>query len=1056
MTMIKRCVPVALFLCGLAVFAEYPQWFMDRGVIDVSQTAHDYGPVNQGQVKWIASQAYEEFEKKLPAADLAKLQAVITGFPQGNNYKPANLGMLKAVAVPFYDELIAAGHLSIYPWNGKVPADYKMANRGQLKALFAFNLDVDFDLDGLVDWWAVENGVSGGTVDADDDGLTNAQEYELGTNPNDPDTDGDGLTDIEESILGSNPNNADTDGDGLSDSEETTVGSNPMVVDTDADGLDDFDEVRLYFSNPSNRDTDGEGLPDFDEVTLILTDLKKVDTDEDGILDMEQVQSIQGSDVIDSFDGHILTQWVVDDGRIELSGLPAGFGHSYVVYEINVATDGIFRITLDASWAAQVPSLESCAAMRFDVDGHFVETVQVVADPGGLGSYSFYTPWLTAGRHTIKCNPVPVNNRSAEGFSIDHLGVYAIDGLDTDGNGIQDWMERLLDSGVDTDGDGVSDYDEVHIHGSNPTDSDTDGDGLSDGDELAEGTDPLNPDTDGDGILDGEEIRDLGTNPLLPEFDGTVIDVDIVAGDQFIQSIGNVFAENGNATIYPMRGELEYTVESPTLDVYRLSIEATQQGLDANNTQPPPASALEVYVDGVFVSRKTLDTPEGVYTNLTTFLPALPAGSHSIRLVWDNRDARTGLILSQLRLQSMGGPDANGNGVKDWVEDHVDAVSGVDAVSPESYVSPLCIEGDARYVSLMDQLDVLQETAWSMAQNAWWLGEFPYGSLDTLGADPAGTFGEVGAVTLKHGAGNRWYANLPLDPEEPTASLVAFQNGAVIRQIKTQWVAYNLFEHDTEKIVIRVGDSLKLALHLENGSADTFSIRVDAAAICNGVALPVVHQFNEAGSYTLSGSYDSSPAETASVTVLVVGGGFPTVSPACMVGRGRSWECPDLPTKAVLESAPEVAVDRNLWSLNIRATKTLGEHHIVARLYDDGPILDSVELDTFWITAGLDGYAQIIEVFDDMEVWQQKLTAKQLPATVEIELKVLGGGILFADDYATERIVQSDAFTDQEEYAYRLIHPNSVDHSTCHTVRLYQDGTLLGPAYSSGVFLPTE
>jgi hypothetical protein len=175
----------SIVLCGMVFAGDYPPWFTGRGIIDPSQEAHDHGPVNQGQVKWIASQAYGEFQQKLPSADLAKLLLAVDSFPAGSNHKPANLGMLKAVATPFYDELIAAGYATGYPWEGGSPADYNLANQGQLKNLFAFDLDVDLDGDGLVDWWAEQHGLgsSGADGDLDNDGISNLDEYTQGSNP---------------------------------------------------------------------------------------------------------------------------------------------------------------------------------------------------------------------------------------------------------------------------------------------------------------------------------------------------------------------------------------------------------------------------------------------------------------------------------------------------------------------------------------------------------------------------------------------------------------------------------------------------------------------------------------------------------------------------------------------------------------------------------------------------------------------------------------------------------------------------------------------------------
>jgi hypothetical protein len=108
---------------------------------------------------------------------------------------------------------------------------------------------------------------------------------------------------------------------------------------------------------------------------------------------------------------------------------------------------------------------------------------------------------------------------------------------DTDGDGLLDGAEDRNANGrvdpgetdprnPDTDGDGINDGDEVS-QGTDPTSRDSDDDGLSDAQEIIAGTDPNNPDSDGDGVLDGDEDRngdgvlDPGeTDPNNPDTDG--------------------------------------------------------------------------------------------------------------------------------------------------------------------------------------------------------------------------------------------------------------------------------------------------------------------------------------------------------------------------------------------------------------------------------------------------------------------------------------------------------------------------------------------------------
>jgi hypothetical protein len=215
----------------------FPSWWFERDVIkrnDVNKSnpvwpgdypvGDDFSVINQGQLKYLAKQAWQELEAELHGGGAgASLDSLITGWatpvPGTDNYASVNQGQLKALTKPFYDRLIEVGYSKVYPWTSATTDDdnFAAANIGQAKKLFSFNLRADTDTDGLPDWWeqliinADPNDAIAGLADVlpgdnfDHDDFTNEEEAEAGTSPvlpNGADSDVDGLVDTTEPIRG--------------------------------------------------------------------------------------------------------------------------------------------------------------------------------------------------------------------------------------------------------------------------------------------------------------------------------------------------------------------------------------------------------------------------------------------------------------------------------------------------------------------------------------------------------------------------------------------------------------------------------------------------------------------------------------------------------------------------------------------------------------------------------------------------------------------------------------------------------------------------------------
>jgi hypothetical protein len=220
--------------------AAYPDWWFEKDIISTNSVvtnvppiwpsdyrpADDFAALNQGQIKFMATNAYSEMRLRLPAATwtnapgLALEGLVSTNLtmnaPGADPYAAVNHGQLKHLAKHFYDVLNAAGYTAgqgfaptpwtsgAYPWSGSlVPSDhYAAANLGQAKHLFSFDLAtwlaLDSDNDGLpdvierriIDFDLTDAFVTLADVDPehdfDLDGRSNAEEYNNGVNSTDP------------------------------------------------------------------------------------------------------------------------------------------------------------------------------------------------------------------------------------------------------------------------------------------------------------------------------------------------------------------------------------------------------------------------------------------------------------------------------------------------------------------------------------------------------------------------------------------------------------------------------------------------------------------------------------------------------------------------------------------------------------------------------------------------------------------------------------------------------------------------------------------------------
>jgi hypothetical protein len=403
----------------------------------------------------------------------------------------------------------------------------------------------------------------------------------------------------------------------------------------------------------------------------------------------------------------------------------------------------------------------------------------------------------------------------------------------------------------------------------------------------------------------------------------------------------------------------------------------------------------------------------------------LKAGQQRIRIVWNAVDSNLGLKIASVALGSLGGDDTNSDGIADWIaastQGRIISV-GTNALLT-SPLSPACIEGSARWPELV-----------------------------------SGTF-NGSAVTVRPAVAGRWYADLPLDPTNSASPLaLSFENGANTSAVSVTWSPLDLVTGVTT-LNARLGDTLRLGVS-QAGSAVLTAVNVSgtvisSAAIAQGVPLDVPLSVAGAWTFTTVWTPVSGSPVTRTLTVNVYGGSLPAAVPACQLGRARSWAVPGLTPGVKLEAAAGLAVSLSGTNAALNVSSTYMDHYVLLRAGTGGPILDSRRVAPFWVQTMVDSYINIVEVRPTSQVWQGRLVTFGVPEDTDIEIRIFVGGVTF-DDLSIVRLVSGSSLNQAAEYFYRLIHPNSVSASTCHTIKSYQYGILLGDAYSGSFGLPAD
>ncbi len=412
--------------------------------------------------------------------------------------------------------------------------------------------------------------------------------------------------------------------------------------------------------------------------------------------------------------------------------------------------------------------------------------------------------------------------------------------------------------------------------------------------------------------------------PPAPDAAETTINlVQALDVTQFENPLGDwvIDTEEGGVLSQSRRGSIEYVFNLTDPGMLLLEIAA-----EPGRPHHEPNHRLWLSVDGQHLSQRLMNANESPMM-ARQLLPWLGAGEHRLQIYWDNSLGGRSIRFREIALKSIGGADTDGNQVADWIDAELTQSNSLDEVAG-SRVSPAFIEGKTVYSALAS------------------------GTVD----------GEV--FSIHPGAGERWYADVPLNPDQPTTVELAFENGGLIQQQSLTWEATDLTE--TEDLIIRQGDALLFTIGGGGRQFEKSFVVADGEPIvvAHGAAVP--HRFEEPGEFTVTARWRRNDERTIQIRVVQR---ITVDSPAALVGQWRPWDLPPLPPDVALELDPRIDLDQvaaddaNRYRLRTWEPVT---RQVVLRLREGGPIVQHIGVEGFRLDMGTaTGFARSIEQYKD-------------------------------------------------------------------------------------------
>jgi hypothetical protein len=603
---------------------------------------------------------------------------------------------------------------------------------------------------------------------------------------------------------------------------------------------------------------------------------------------------------------------------------------------------------------------------------------------------------------------------------------------DSDADGLSDyeeWVAGTDPANPDTSGDGISDFDAVALnrdplaqhpaplisaawvllHNIDPANAyvfeDFDNDGLANLEEFRGGSNPWLADSDNDGINDFTALRILRIDPAAPLITGQTV-VDNAAPSSAAVLAGTwATAPDGSLVAQTRNGTLEYTLGVDQPGVYGLLVEIEQSNAYSNDH----IFSLSLRVNGLSSGTQRVIAPHGSPASALFLSPALDAGVHAFVLRWDNTTANSFLRIRSVRLVQFQGPDADLNGIPDWLDQRNAAVLDAD-IPLASPVSPVCVEGESPH-----------REALHLASSA--------------SEDPEERFPAL------PGLETNWYGNLPLDPAAPAHITITDSFSGVVQTNQVTWSVTELLPAPAEPLLLRVGDSLLLRALPEGENEGTVTLTIGTHSYTGSAADAIPHRFETPGNHSVTATWTHNGVTQQSQTsVRAVATAFAD-NPLVLVNVTRTWNNPGLAPESVIEHDPFTTLSHApLSPTGRKLTLRVGDTRprtILARLGEGGPVLDHAQL-AILAPERPDRFQQIAILPDGSLLIEAELALGFVPPTLRLVMGIVTGGTLF-ENGMTSITFTADDFDANGVLRYRLIAVPGSDGKTCHRVTYYQD-----------------